>query len=83
MKLRECFRRSNNNRRVCDGGEKTAKRSDEVGAGDNVASAAVATVDKDVKSKDALSFVVLCQLFKSTYRLTRVLVIIILNDTVL
>jgi len=57
MKLRECFRRRNNPRRVSDGGEKSAKRADQVGAGDGVAaSAAVATVDQHVNSKDVLSF---------------------------
>jgi len=56
MKLRECFRRRNNPRRV-GADEEPAKSSDQVGAGDGVvASAAVAAVDKDVKSKDELSF---------------------------
>jgi len=44
-KLRQCFRRRNNLRRDGDGDEKTAKRADEVGTGDNVALATVATVD--------------------------------------
>jgi len=57
MKLRECFRRRNNPRRVSDGNEKPAKRADQVGAGDGVSgSAVVATVGKEVTTNNPLSF---------------------------